>query len=660
MDETQTETAPDAGENKCPEDVWKAITDAEAKVSGDEAYWHESLAFYGNDQYVEVSAITGNLDRLEVREGGSKPRSRPRPTRNRMTKKVIGETSMLTARVPGWDLAPPNGDPRADNQARKGEMVLRAKHEDLELDMRAMEVIIYSILTGGGFAVPFWDPDVGKFVADTEDGRALHQGDVGVEVLHQGEVLWDASGSLEKSRWVCIKRAKSVSRIKELARINKDKINANAQAGMWDRPNTGQVDMGFVYDYFRMPRGRDRGTWLTIHDKHLIDRKKPYPRSSGRPVVHKLAWFPRPDQHRDFGAGPILVAAQRGYNRAHAQAVSWRNHILNPQMTAPVGSDVTEQTDEEGAIIYFRPINGMRPEWRDVPEVPQSIWTALDRALEDMDDVLGRHELPAGVESGSGVERISEYSEGYRAMFLKQLARFWANLGEHILELVQERYTERRLIEAEGMFGVDRIPDFLGRDLQGIGRLRVSPASITPRTREQQEMLITMYADRGWVEPHQAMKALDAGNIEILINELELDEAYQQREIRTMMTLEARLEGDTESYGGKLAGMQDSGRLEAEDEDWLFPMPTEIDNHLVHMDTLRLWMKTRDFQRQHPMVKEWARDHYKAHQMLVMQEQQAADLEREQAAAAMGDANAAKQPSTGQPSRPKAETLVEN
>jgi len=633
-----------------------AIEEAEKAIVGEEPSWHEALAFFGNDQWVEQNALTGQLDRLEVREGGSKQRWQARLTRNRMTAKVMGEVSMLTSRVPDYDLDPASGDPAADNQAQEGEVVLRALHEQLEMENVAIKTLIYAILTGAGFTYPFWNPRLGETVSEDENGP-LREGDIDIGILHQGEVLWDPDCTFEESQYVIIRKAKSLERIKQMAEINVENITADAQSGLWERPGSERSKLGFVYDYMRKP-GKEAGIWLTIHNGHNIKNPRPFPRKNGEFPLHKMAWVPRPDKHRDVGAGPMLVDCQRGYNRTHNQITDWKNHILTPQLMAPEGSLQVDLTNEPGAEITYRVIGGQKPEWRITPDIPISLFQSLDRALDDMDDILGSHDLPPGVESGSAIQEVNERDQGRRGMVIRQLARWYASNGEHFLEIAQARYRERRLIEAQGMFGVDTIPDFLGRRLSGLGAPRVSPASIQPRTREYAEATVRQYAELGWIQPHEAMKAIKSGNMDIVINDIELDEAKQQREIRRMVTLQMRVEPSVVDSPSEVAAedqlaLEEAGTLEADPAE--FPMPALGDGHAVHRALLNRWMKTRDFERQHPMVQEWARDHEEAHRMYEDLEMEAEMARQAQKAEQLGNANAARQPSMGRPSRPAGE-----
>jgi hypothetical protein len=633
-----------------PSDVAKKVAKDERAIHGYEPEWQEALAFFGGDQYVEISAVTGQLDRLEVREGGAKPRWRPRTQRNRLTRKVVAEASFLTSRIPSFDVDPPGGDPGADNQAQLGERILRWQFENLKLGDVAVDTIIYAILTGAGFVWPYWDSYSGDYIGE-HDGAHLHEGDICASVLHQGEVLWETGVPFEESSWWCVRKAQPVDQVKANAEMNADNITPDAKQGLWEKPGTERGELVFKYEYLEKPKKGGKGRWLTFANDRIIKKERPFPRRDGKCPLHMVRWFPQRYRGRHLGAGPALVAAQRGYNRTHNQITQWKNLTLIPQLMAPEGSIIGEYSDEPGIVIQYRLRGGAKPEFRPVPEVPDSLFVSLDRALQDMDDVLGSHETPEQLESGSAIQADIERSSAARSMFIRHVAEWWGDLGLHILELTQAGYTEERLILVDGKFGPDRIPDFLGRDLGRLGRVSVRPDSIAPRSRQEQEGLIQYYADRQWIEPHQAMKALDAGTADVIINELMLDESKQHREIQRMQTLEARLTGSTaDGTAAEIVDLEDAGRMSIQSDE--FPMPMPNDNHVVHQDVLRQWMKTRDFERQHPMVQAWAQDHDAAHQMEIDLQQQKEAQQAMLQAQELGMGNASRPPAVGQPSMP--------
>jgi hypothetical protein len=259
------------------------------------------------------------------------------------------------------------------------------------------------------------------------------------------------------------------------------------------------------------------------------------------------------------------------------------------------------------------------------------LFKELERAYADIDDLAGGSaELPAAIASGSGVQAVNEREMAYRSMQVANLAKFWADLGQHLLCLVQQHYTEERLLVIQGRFGAELIPDFLGEDIEGWGTVRVAEASIEPRTRAAQEAKIMAFADKGWIAPFQAMAALSGGQADSILDSFELDIAKCHRNIEAL-----KLMGQMLGDGPPVAG----------------PM----DNHQVHIDELTQWMKTMDFERQPPAVQLAGQLLLQQHELEAQGDAMEAAMQVDASAGSQGMENAGRPQGdvgTGQPSRP--------
>ena len=90
-----------------PANIVKQIRDAERKITALEVGWHEALAFFDGDQYVEISGVTGRLERLETREGtASKPRHRHRRIRKVLHSSPETRRSMHSSRMQSTRVLP--------------------------------------------------------------------------------------------------------------------------------------------------------------------------------------------------------------------------------------------------------------------------------------------------------------------------------------------------------------------------------------------------------------------------------------------------------------------------------------------------------------------------------------------------------------------------
>jgi hypothetical protein len=651
--------------NPVPGEVKKKVQAAERAIAGDETKWQEVLAFLGNDQYVFVNAVSNQLDRLDVREGGSKPVGRSRLTRNRMSMQVMNEASFIAGRPPEYEVVSPNQDPNRKEEARMGEMALRSLFEQIALDRKTIDALIYAMGTGAGFTWPYWDPKAGDWVGQIDDASdGLFLGGIKVPVLHQGEVLWQQGMSFEDSPWHCVRKAQPIEYVKKLY-PNVPRLSGDAKAGMWERVGNEQGSLVFVYNFLEPPCEEYRsGRWITYAGDQQLREERKYPRPNGEKVIHELPWIPQPNRHRHLGAGELMLDVQRTWNRTINQIVAWKNLVLLPQLMAPVGSILTPPSDVPGSVVVYRPIAGKVPEWREVPEIPESLFKMLELCLSDFEHILSFEELPAGVDSGSGVDSMQQRRTSASRAFSTGLARWHASMGYHLLELIAQHWTEPRLLEVQGRFGVDKIPQFNNQKIGKPGRVRVSVSSVEPRTKASMEARLMGYAERGWILPHQAMAAISGGTAEQLITDFELDIARQYREIEALEALagwkpDPAFQRALELYELSYDGTPDGLPQHLQEQLPSLPMAEDYDDHKVHIDVLRQWMKTHEFELAPSLVKQAARNHLAQHQMMqdveFMKEAQRAQAKAE----SLGVGNAQRDPGMkASPSPASQETLA--
>ena len=561
--------------------------------------WEEALAFYDNEQYAERSAVTGDLQHVETREGDphAKPRWRQRLIRNRYTSAIQTEKAAMTSRTPYPECTAPSGDRRAINAAKLSQKALQSAYSYLGMRRVAADAMVYALNCGGGYVWPFFNPELGEFVLDHQPGEdpasaeMMRTGEIDFWVLHPREVLWEPGETLAHSRWVAVRKARPVDVVIAADGYTGPKdLQPDALATSKERLAPDSAELVYVYEYLERPsRKNPAGRWLTIANAKLIADEQIYPCNTDVQVVHAIEDVVRPHRDRPMGRGEMALDIQRTWNRTWNQILQWKNLVLNPQMLAPKGSIRTPRTNEPGLVIEYRPMGGQAPQWIQVQDIPSSLFNVLNQCIEDFREVFGQSELPAGVESGAAVAGINERDATRRADFAANVADFYSTLLYHVLYLMQKHYTEPRMLQFKSRFGIESIPDFMGAQLMKGITVQVYPASFLPRTRAEQEAKIIMYAERGWLPPYQAMQALDAGTLDAVIDDFELDISKANREINQLEAM-GRGEGDGPVFAGP------------------------ADNHEVHKWVVGNWMKTEDFERQDPMVKQATLLHYQQHE----------------------------------------------
>jgi len=200
---------------------------------------------------------------------------------------------------------------------------------------------------------------------------------------------------------------------------------------------------------------------VTAGDKLLWDRWSPYRTVSYVPF---FAYFRR---GKTQGMVEDLLDPQREINKRRSVILHVLGTTANSGWTHEEGSldpDVEEMLEEEGSRpgIVIRHKKGTNPPKRIEPGAfPEAVYKAEQIAKEDMKHIAGINDSALGhidrVQSGKAIESrqrqaivgAEEYFDNYsRTRFLK---------GRKILELIQDHYTEERLIRIRGEDGADQV-----------------------------------------------------------------------------------------------------------------------------------------------------------------------------------------------------------
>jgi len=641
--------------------ILKRVDRAETAMKSFEPRWREALSFFDNEQYVEVSAVTGELDRLERREGGSKPRHRSRLTRNRYTAKITEEMALLQSRVPAYECQPVNGDPEPVAAARLGDKALMSMHDTLNLEGVTQELLVYASNCSQAFSFPYWNGYEGTVLdVNHETGAVTATGCMEIAVLAPWEVLYDGGTQFEKSGFWCIKRARPVEEVREEFGLKEHELKPDA-VGLPGERGEASRDLVFVYEWLRRPfEGNAQGEWLCWANNRQLQEQQAYPGGSEDEVLHELAWIRRPHRHRPLGAGEQMVDIQRTFNRTINQIAAWQTLVLNPKILAAKGQLLNDPTDKAGEVIEFRPMGTIEPKWQTLPDIPLGLFAQLDRCIADFEEICGRITENQDTNSASHVQALNEREMSRRSLVIKNLTKWYASQGLHLLRLAKEYWTDSQILALQGRFGVSLIEGFKGSQLEGIAQVRVSESSLTPRTRASQEAKIMQYAQMGWIEPHQAMAALNAGTAEAIIDEYELDIARQHEEIEEMLKMG---EVPLPDAIGPLVGSDPEAAHKLLEQHLVEQAPPveEFDNHAIHLDILRQYMKTSDWRQQSDAVKGILRSHYMLHEQALKGQQLEEQAQLVQAGAMKGNAGAAgiPQTTTGVASQPAMDSQKE-
>jgi hypothetical protein len=588
-----------AGDQPPEKKVWERIERGKAHIRDNAPRRNECLAFWRGEQYVnrvDDGYLVSQSTILPER-----PSHRPRTVRNLIHGLVEAKVSAATQRVPSYEVSPATNDAEDVSAARLSEKVAVFGYDKWSVRRHTVKVATNAIVQDGGYAMPIWDATVPPYIS--ADG--LGMGEVKILTFSGNEVGWEPGLDFYESPWHMIQQARLIDDVEAMPGFIKGKERLSPDAQSHEVLNTGnksQVSkLVMVSEYLERPCAKyPQGRRIVVANDRVILPEEPYPGADygyDGCAIHALSYTIDPEMDRDRGLVCHLLDAQRTYNNATNQQISWAQLALNPQIIGPpMANGKVKFTDEPGAYYEVIPINGMTPQWRDVPPIPPELSAMKEEAKRDMQEMAAANDIPTQVESGKAIQAVIEKDQIRWQAFIAEIAEFHSSLMRHCLTLVQQYYAEPRLLKIKGRFGPELIQDFMGADLRNQVDIRVSPASIEPRTKAYIEQRILAYADRGWITPEAAMSAISGGTAEKLIESYELDVS------RAHQILQKIKAGPEVLFGEPMVDPM-------QPPSWA---PRKFDNIAVHKNIFEDFMKTQEYDSLEPGIQEACRLYYDA------------------------------------------------
>lgn len=591
----------------------------------------EAISFFQSNQYVYVQdKALSQIPTTTNADGSGKPRHRVRRTFNLITPIVGHKVSQATSRMPGYRVTASNQDQANVDAARMSQKIATYGYDKWDVRSKRKEVITYALVSDEGFAMPYFNTNIGPFY----EGEELGEGEICIHTYSANEVYWEPGVKFEDSRWCAVEQARPIEEVVNLPYLLKN-VSLNPDAKLADSEsmlatserNPTNTKLVLVTDYFERPSAKHkRGRWITCANNQVISEPQNFPCQDNEgnvldePALHRLSFITDPHSDRDMGLVRHLIDAQRTFNHANNKQIEWMHLALNPQKIVKNGKLVQRANDEPGATFEFW--GSGEVDWMKVPDIPPEL-EGIKQAVRDvMQFISADQDIPQGVEAARSIEGIIARDEGVWSDFYSSLAQFDSRLMRHCLYLVQRFYTEERIINIRGEFGPESFTAFTGAQLRGQANVTVDPDTIIPRSRQEVEQRVRYYAEMGWVAPEVAMAAINSGQAESLVNGYQLDVGRAERIIQN-------LKEGPEAYMGNPEIPLPS--------EW---MPREFDNIRVHIAVFGDWMKTEDYERLPVDTRFAALTYYRGLKQLEAQQAAQEAMQRMMQARSMGMDNA--------------------
>jgi hypothetical protein len=575
------------------------MTRSEERLSILLPHINERYEFWRGNHYAHVTSKNAleSMPTTTSRRGGGKRPWVSRSTHNLIMDIVAHEVSAATQRIPSYEVAPTGPDPDKRSAAKTSERVALYGYEKWAVGLASQKAVTHAVVGQEAFAWPYFDTSVGPMIQGP-DGQVIGRGEVRIKIFGPQDVMWEPGVRFEDSPYHIVVQDMPLQELVNLPGFLGDLPPADSDSVTKGRRGWGKAartELCRVFTYLEKPsKSYVAGRWLTIANGRQIAAHRDYPVPEGDALV-PLSYITDPDNDRDMGLVQHLLDPQRTYNDAWNKIVEWKNLALNPQLfVAPGVLNGQVITSQPGAVYQIPdPANNLR--WREVPNLPQELFQIAQEMTSVMARLAAQNDIPTQVEAGKAIQALIEKDMARRQAFVMQLAGWHGQVASRCLYLVQQHYTEPRLLRVKGRWSMDSIRDFQGAQLLSQTDVTVRPGSLEPRTKVALEQKVYGYADRGWITAEQAMNAIEGGYAGDLVTSYELDIGRAERIIGRLKQGPEALYGTPEAPAPNRVEVNEETGEMSEVPDF---MPRLFDNIPVQRAVWEDWMKTEEYEMQ--------------------------------------------------------------
>lgn len=461
------------------------------------------------------------------------------------------------------------------------------------------KVFGYALATGKGYLYPYYNS---RTVAKYYMADQLNEGAIGEAecfIFSQFDVFEDPL-----KKYKIIQRTMTIEEIKQqygvdvpsedisLSDIEQQLINM--LEGKNEEKNTLEGACR-VFERWQVPdKDNPEGKYSIFTSKKMILDTSIPSEYKGRIPLYSLSYLDLLFSQYPQGMIEQLISLQEEYNFTLTQIHAYKKWLTG-KLKVPKGAELEVKYDEEiGQIVYYDR-NGGEPHWEVPPSPPTYLWTELDRIRRDMEDIAAVHDATkfnqAQTRSGKAIENLDDLDNNALSPILIGIEQKLSFFAETVLDIVEAKYAEPRLLAITGDQEEADVKTFKGDQIVGNRRVKVNIGTGMPLNKTDRQAFIMMLADKGYVDRPKALELMEFGDLSGLYNSV--DEQAQKMETSDMLN-----------------------GTEREVNEW--------DNHNTHIYTLEKFIKGDKFNKLDPLIKNILLKHRSIHQQFMRAEMMAA------------------------------------
>lgn len=616
--------------------------------SSQQLQWTTNMAFFFGKQWSE-------LTRSSMPEGfrnqfilPKKPYYKQRQTINRTRSFVRSELAKFISSTPVISVVPGSSEDQDQRAAYAGEQAWESISAASRMTDHLARTAWWTIVTGTGFVKTWWDEDtIDKF---SKKPGTIKMGNVTPfhlfvpdlreqDIDDQPYVIHAYVRSIEWCRTYYADALKGID-----LKGSATSPNSIVEGSTLNLSGSPVNDSVIVYEAWVKPGATQmfpEGAVVIVVDSTIVGMTMGFPYDHAMYPYTKFEHIPTSTFYAD---SPLVDtnALQKEYNTLRSEIHDAGKIMAKPQLLAQRGSIITaKMTNEPGSIIEYR--QGFQPPTPlSLSPLPQYYVEQQDRVLSDWEDITGEKEVtrgsaPAGVTAGTAINYLQEAANQYLTPQFKSIEAGVERIATQAVSLFIQYVDVQRSIKTIGADGAFDTLLLKGSDIATATDLRVEAGSSVPKSQAAKEARIMDMFSVGLLPADMALKLMDVGGVQKVMDTLNIAEKQAQRENTKMKMLTPQdiqkaedtwnqniVDAFNKNYGQQITDISQIPPKLAQD---IPPAPPIVpvndwDIHAQHIDTHNRYRMGQEFETLDPAVKNQFEEHVSQHQQYLMMAQQ--------------------------------------
>lgn len=520
--------------------------------------WYINMAFNFGHQWLDVmnkGLAAGLAQKLRPKV---LPAYIERRTVNRIRSFVRTEQSKFLSTLPSITAVPATAEEEDIRAAYAAEQVLESYTSKRNLRREYSKAIYWMILTGTGIVKTWWDPT-------TIDKTSEQPGDIVYKSVSPFHIFVPdmREHEIDDQAYIIQAQVKPLEWCRQFygeelmkQKITPSQISANGllDDAYFNLSNTpkSELDSVVILEVWVKPgthKDLPHGGLLILVEDCLVGAF-----IDGMPYKHGQYPYTKIEHLSNdtfFADSPLvdLIPLQKEFNDLRTQIGIAGKRMGNPQLLAQQGSIVPgRMTNEPGMIVQYRP-GTPPPQPMPLQPIPDYVLAQLPQIMQDFEDLSGQHEVskghnPTSVSSGTALAFLKETDDSYLTPQYQNIEDAFERMAVQTIELFKEFVDTKRKIKVIGLDSAYDTALLSGSDVAGGSDIRVEPgSSIGQSQAAKRAAVMDMFAVGILTDPNQALRLLEVGGAQKVLDTVSVAEKKAQRENMKMKALGTSAEG---------------------------------------------------------------------------------------------------------------------